>query len=50
MGQIYNRKNCLIYPIYGSNIPHQRDFGVEEKAVPLHQISEGSQNNTEVTH
>ena len=39
-----------IYHIYGSNITHERDFGVGEMSVPLHQISEGSQKQREVTH
>jgi hypothetical protein len=34
-----------IYHIYGSNITHERDFGVDEMSVPLHQISERDQDN-----
>ena len=37
-----------IYHIYGSNITHERDFGVGEMSVPLHQISERDQNNAKL--
>ena len=37
-----------IYHIYGSNITHERDFGVGEMSVPLHQISERSRNNAKL--